>query len=90
MRTVYLPIFLPFYVIIVSFFSFCRQDANKTVSNCATVGCSLSKKHNLALHKTQSVIISFFNTLLGATCTKAWGQTSKYYRAGQLIGACIM
>ena len=31
-------IFLPFYKIIVSFFSFLCQDANKTRSNCAIVG----------------------------------------------------
>ena len=51
-------------------------------------GCNLSKKQKLALYKTQSeepnyVDHKFFlNILLGATCTKTWGQTSKYYRAG--------
>ena len=46
-RTVYGLIFLPFYKIIVSFFSFSCQDANKTRSNCAMIGCNLSKKHKL-------------------------------------------
>ena len=53
-RTVYGLIFLPFYKIIVSFFSFLCQDANKTRSNCAIIGCNLSKKHKLTLHKTQN------------------------------------
>ena len=53
-RTVYEPIFLPFYKIIVSFFSFFCQDANKTRSNCAIIDCNLSKKHKLILYKTQN------------------------------------
>ena len=87
-RTTYGPIFLPFYVIIVSFFSFVCQDANTKESDCPMIGCNLSKKHKLALYKTQSrepnyVDHTFFvNILLGATCTTTWGQTSKYYRAG--------
>ena len=51
---VYGPISLPFYKIIVSFFSFLCQDANKTRSNCAIIGCNLSKKHKLTLYKTQN------------------------------------
>ena len=72
---VYGPIYLPFNVIIVSFFSFLCQDANKTGSNCAIIGCNLSKKHTLALYKTQGgkpsyVVYKFFlNILLGDTCT---------------------
>ena len=54
MRTVYGLIFLPFYEIIVSFFSFLCQDANKIRSNCAIIGCNLSKKHKLTLYKTQN------------------------------------
>ena len=53
-RTVYGAIFLPFYKIIISFFSFFCQDPNKTGSNCAIIGCNLSKKHRLALYKTQN------------------------------------
>ena len=53
-RTVYGLIFLPFYKIIVSFFSFLCQDANKTRSNCAIIGCNLSKKHKLTQYKTQN------------------------------------
>ena len=45
---------LPFYKIIVRFFSFLCQVANKTRSNCAIIGCNLSKKHKLTLHKTQN------------------------------------
>ena len=87
-RTAYGPIFLPFYKIIVSFFSFFCQDANKTGRNCAIIGCNMSKKHKLALYKTQSSEPNyvdhkfFFNVLLGAYCTKTWRQTPKYYRSG--------
>ena len=49
--TVYGPIFSPFYKILISFFSFFCQDANKTRSSCAIVGCKLSKKHKLTLYK---------------------------------------
>ena len=51
---VYGLILLPFCVIIVSFFSFFYQDANEKGSNCTIIGCNLSKKHKLALYKTQS------------------------------------
>ena len=54
MRTVYGLIFLPFYNIIVSFFSFLCQDANKTRSNCSIIGSNLSKKHKLTLYKTRN------------------------------------
>ena len=89
MRTVYGLIFLPFYKIIVSFFSFLCQDANKTRSNCAIIGCNLSKKHKLTQYKTQNgesnyvdhkFFFNFYQEL--PTCTKPWGQISKYYRAG--------
>ena len=53
-RTVYGLIFLLFYKIIVSFFSFLCQDASKTRSNCAIIGCNLSKKYKLTLYKTQN------------------------------------
>ena len=53
-RTPHEPTFLPFYVIIVSFFSFFYQDGNETGLNRATIGCNLLKKHKLALYKTQS------------------------------------
>ena len=51
-RIVYEPIFLPFYKIIASFFSFFCQDTNKARSNCDIIGCNLSKKHKLTLYKT--------------------------------------
>ena len=56
MRNVYGLIFLPFYKIIVSFFSFLCQDPNKTRSNCAKLGFNLSKKHKLTSikHTTES------------------------------------
>ena len=54
MRAVYGSIFLPFSKIIVSFFSFFCQDASKTGSNCAILGCNLSKKHKLPLCKAQN------------------------------------
>ena len=53
-RTVNGHIFLPFYKIIVSFFSFFCQDVNKAKSNCAIIGCNLSKEHKLTLFKTQN------------------------------------
>ena len=68
--TVYGPIFLPFYIVIVSFFC---QDENKTGSSFVIIGCTLSNNQKLALYKTQSREPTFFfNTLVGATCTKTW------------------
>ena len=96
-RTVYGLIFLPFYKIIVSFFSFLCQDASKTRSKCAIIGCNLPKKQKLTLHKTQNgepncvdhkFFFNFYQEL--PTCTKPWGKTLKYYRAGQLFGPCIV
>ena len=52
-RTVYGLKFLPFYKIIVCFLSFLCQDTNKARSNCAIIGCYLSKKHKLTLYKAQ-------------------------------------
>ena len=69
--------FLPFYKIIVSFFSFLCQDANKTRSNFALIGCNLPKKHKLTLHKIQNeesnhvdhmFFFNFYEKL--STCTK--------------------
>ena len=54
METLYGLIFLPFYKITVNFFSFLCQNAKKTRSNCAIIGCNLSKKHKLTQHKTQN------------------------------------
>ena len=94
-RTICGLIFLLFCKIIVSFFSFLCQDANKTRSNCALIGCNLSKKRKLTQYKTQNgesnyvvFFFSFYQEL--PTCTKPWGQTSKYCRAAQLFGACIV
>ena len=55
------------------FFFFC-PCASKTGSNCATIGCNLSKKHKLTLYETQSgehnyVDPNFLNILPGATST---------------------
>ena len=89
--TVYGDILLPFYVII-SFYSFFGQEANKT--NCALVGCNLHCinqrciKHRAENQITQITRFSS-NILLGTTSTTTWGQTSKYSRASQLVGACI-
>ena len=43
-------LFLPFYKIIVSFFSFLCQDANKAISDCATIDYNLSKKNKKKTH----------------------------------------
>ena len=87
--TVYGLIFLPFYKTIVSFFSVLFQDAKKARSNYDIISCNLSKKHKLTLHKTQNGQSNyvdhkfFFNFYYGLpTCTKPWGRTSNYYRAG--------
>ena len=91
-RTVYGLIFSCFYKIIVSCFSFLCRDANKTRSNCGIIGCNLSKKHKLTQYKIQNeesnyvdhkFFFNFYQEL--PTCTKPWRQTSKYYRAGQLV-----
>ena len=84
-KTVHGLIFLPFYKIIASFFSFLCQDANKTRSNCAIIGCNLSKKHKLTQNGESNYVdhkffFNFYQEL--PTCTKPWRQTSKYYRAG--------
>ena len=47
------PYFQPFYNIVIIFFSFFCEDENKTRSNCAIMGCNLSRKHKLTLYKTQ-------------------------------------
>ena len=46
--------FYLFIKTVVNFFYFLCQDANKTRSNCAIIGCNLSKKHKLTLYKTQN------------------------------------
>ena len=43
-----------FCLFIVSVFSFLCQDANKTRSNCAIIGCNLYKKHKLTQYKTEN------------------------------------
>ena len=80
--------FYLFIRLLSAFFSFLCQDANKRRSNCAIIGCNLSKKHKLTLYKTQNgesnyvdhkFFFNFYQEL--PTCTKPWGQTSKYYKA---------
>ena len=61
MRTVYGLIFLLFYKIIVSFFSFLCHDASKTRSSCAIIAGNLSKKHKLTLYKTQNGESNYVN-----------------------------
>ena len=51
---VYGSIVLHFYNIIVSFFCFFCEDANKARSNCAIIDFNLSKKYKLILYKTQN------------------------------------
>ena len=85
--------FYLFYEIIVSFFSFLCQDPNKTRSKCAIIGCNLSKNNKLTQYKAQNgepnyvhhkFLFDFYKEL--PTCTKPWGQISKYYRAAYLVG----
>ena len=81
--------FYLFIRLLSAFFLFLCQDANKTRSNCAIIGCNLSKKHKLTQYNTQNeesnyvdhkFFFNFYQEL--PTCIKPWGQTSKYYRAG--------
>ena len=48
------PYFYLFIRLLSASFSFFCQDANKAILNCAIIGCNLSKKHKLTLHKTQN------------------------------------
>ena len=48
------PIFLAFIRLLSVFFSFFCKDSNKTRSNCAIMGCNLSKKYKPTLYKTQN------------------------------------
>ena len=43
-----------FFIRLSAFFLFFCQDANKTRSNCAIIGCNLSNKHKLTQYKTQN------------------------------------
>ena len=45
--------YLYLFIRLLSAFFLC-QDANKARSNCAIIGCNLSKKHKLTLHNTQN------------------------------------
>ena len=46
--------FYLFIILLSAFFSFLCQDTNKTRSNCAIIGCSLSKKQKLTQYKSQN------------------------------------
>ena len=46
--------FYLFIRLLSAFFSFLCQDANKTRSNWAIIGCNLSKKHKITLYKIQN------------------------------------
>ena len=45
--------YLYLFIRLLSAFFLC-QDANKARSNCAIIGCNLSKKHKLTQYKTQN------------------------------------
>ena len=90
-------LFLPYYKIIVSFFFFLMSRCKQNKIKLAIIGYNLSKKHKLTLYKTQNgesnyVDLRFFFNFYQElpTCTKPWGKTSKCYRGGQLVGACIV
>ena len=85
---------IPFSKIIVSFFlRFLSRSKQNRIKLCYN---RLHKKHKLALYKAQIGQPNyvnhkfFFDVLLRTTCAKTWGQTSIYYIAGQLVGACIV
>ena len=48
------PYFYLFIRLLSAFFSFFCQDVSKARSNCAIIGCNLSKKRKLTLYKTQN------------------------------------
>ena len=71
------------------------MSGNKTRPHCSIIGCDLAKKNKITLYKTQNgepnyVDHQFLWFLLAAAYTKPWGETSKYYRAGLLVGACTV
>ena len=73
------------FIRLLSVFFFLCQDANKRRSHCSIIGCNLSKKHKLTLHKTQNGEpnyvdhMFFFNFYQEQpTYTKPWGQTSSW------------
>ena len=85
----------PFYKIIVSFFLFnvkmqTKQDRTvlEQVAICRRNKLTLYKTQNRESNYVDKFFFNFYEEL--PTYTKPWGQTSKYYRAGQLVGACIV
>ena len=63
-KTVYETIFLPFYVVIISFFLFTIKMqiyCNRIKVCCAITGCNYPKKHKLALYQTQSGEPNYIN-----------------------------
>ena len=79
--------FYLFIRLLTAFFLFMSRCKQKR-SSCAILGCNLSKKHKLTQYQTQNgesnyldhkFFVNFHQEL--PTCTKPWGQTSKYCRA---------
>ena len=93
-RTVMDPYFYLFMWLLSVFFFFLPKCKYNRIKLCYN-RLQFVKNRKLAFYKTQSrepkyVDHSFLYFLLEATCTETWGQASKYYRAGQLVGACIV
>ena len=61
----------PYFLLFVRYCQFFFVKMQTKQDQTAIIGCNLSKKHKLALYKTQSGEPKvFFNILLGATSTK--------------------
>ena len=78
-------------MISISFFLFFSQNANITGSNNRL---QFAKKPQISTVSntadSQTTRRFFFDILLGANCTPAWGQTLKSCRAIWLADACIV
>ena len=75
-----------FYLFILLLSVFLCQDEKKTGSSFVIIGCNLSNNHKLALYKAQSGEPTFFfNTLVGATCTKTWRHPNTIKLASWLV-----
>ena len=92
-KTAYVPIFLPFCVIIISFVFFLSKCNYNRIKLCYNRLQFLKVTQISTVSNTEQrakLYKDFLNILLGANCTKTWGQTSKSHWARSLAGACIV
>ena len=89
------PYFYLFIRLFSAFFLFMARSKQNKIKLCYNRFQFVKKTQTL--YKTQNEEPNyldhkfFFNFCQElSTCTKPWGQTSKYYRAGWLVDACIV